>query len=358
MGITGKLSFALSTLTVVIVAFSSVSAQITWEQDYRGKKISCGVSGLSGFGDACGFQNFDVAFIGRIISIEELPGDEFQLLVNPTEIFKGDLPAAVSLTTRSGACMSEFEIGQEWLFSARRDETSRKFLLWFGSPSGPLAENKKNVDRFRLLSGLKNFGLIVGEVSDRSRWQSEGPRAGQRVVVRSIPAGTEYVELTDTDGRFEFPPLPVGKYTIDPNTVQGLWSGDGGDTTVEAHQCRDYHIDMHMDGSIAGSVILPNGNTSRTWSVDAVPVDEAHTSAASAFTDSTGHFVLRGLSPGRYMIGIEVVGVSSRYDLNFGVYAPGVPDKSAALVVDLGTNEKRDGVDIQLPLKALKLAKQ
>jgi hypothetical protein len=311
MGIIRKSSLALSTFTLLIVALRSISAQLTWEQDYRGRKISCGVSGLRGFGDPCGFENYDAAFVGRIISSEELPGDEFQLVVSPTEKFKGDLPATVTLRTRSGACMPEFVIGQDWLFSARRDEKSKELLLWFGSPSGPLPASKKNVEQFRLLVGLKDSGLIVGDVSDSSRLDSREPRAGQRVVVRSIPAGVEYVEVTDSVGHFEFPPLPVGKYTIDPNTVPSLWSEDGGDTTVRAHECRNYHIDMLMDGSIAGAVILPTGDTSRTWQVEAVPLDQGGSLAASAFTDDTGHFVLRGLSPGRYVIGIEVVGVSS-----------------------------------------------
>lgn len=240
-----------------------------WEQDYRGKKISCAVSGLSGFGDSCGFEYYEAAFVGTIISDEELPGDEFQLVVSPTEIFKGDLPATVKLTTRSGACMPEFVVGDEWLFSVKRDEKSEELLLWFGSPGGPLPESEKKVEQFRRLAQLTDSGLIIGEVSD-------GPgsgeyRANQKVIVRSIDDGVEHIAVTDAAGHFEFPPLPIGKYSIDPNTVPGLWSGDGGETTVLAHECRDYHIGMHMDGSIAGSVILPSGGTSRTWNVDAVP---------------------------------------------------------------------------------------
>ena len=58
------------------------------------------------------------------------------------------------------------------------------------------------------------------------------------------------------------------------------------------------------------------------------------------------------------MIGIEIVGVSSRYDLNFGVYAPGVRDRNAARIIDLGKNEKRDRIDIYLPQEALNLETQ
>jgi hypothetical protein len=113
---------------------------------------------------------------------------------------------------------------------------------------------------------------------------------------------------------------------------------------------------MHVDGSVAGSVMLPDGDKSRTWNVEAVPLGAHDTSAASAFTDDEGHFVLRGMKPGRYVIGIEVVGVSSQYDLNFGVYAPGVRNSAAAQIIDLGKGEKRTGVDIHLPAESLKVS--
>ena len=113
---------------------------------------------------------------------------------------------------------------------------------------------------------------------------------------------------------------------------------------------------MHEDGSVAGSVILPNGNKSQTWNVDAVPLGVPDTSAASAFTDDDGHFVLLGMKRGRYVIGIEVVAVSSQYDLNFGVYVPGVRNRAAAQIINLGKGEKRTGVDIHLPAESLKVS--
>jgi hypothetical protein len=347
-----QLSASVLTSFLLITGAKLASAQIIWEQDYRGKKISCGVSGLSGFGDSCGFEYDDADFVGKILSYEELPADEFHLTVSPTEIFKGDLPGIVEMSTRSGACMSKFRIGDEWLFAAKRDKQSGELLLWFGSSGGPLPESAKQVDKFRRLARMKDAGLIVGELTDDSLLGDR--RSGQKVVVRSLADGDEHVAITDTDGHFEFPPLPVGRYFIDPNTLSGLWSGDGGETKVEAHECRDYHISMHVDGSIRGSVILPNGDTSRTWNVDAQPLDAPDTSAASAFTDSDGHFELHGLKSGQYVIGIEVAGVSSRYDLNFGVYAPGVRNRIEAQVVRLGTGEKRENVDIHLPAESLK----
>jgi hypothetical protein len=343
---------ALALVWLFLLLALTASAQIMWEQEYRGKTIGCAVSGLHGFGDSCGFEYYDAAFVGRILSYEELPGDEFRLVVSPTEVFNGELPATVKLTTRSGACMPEFIVGQQWLFSAKHDKKPGEFVLWFGSPGGPLPKSEEQVEHFRRLAQLKNSGLIVGDVTDATQGNDHG--AGHKVIVRGVDDGVEHVTFTNTNGHFEFPPLLAGKYMIGANTIPGLWVGDGGATTVEAHGCRNYQFSMQADGSIAGSVILPDGDTTRTWNIDAVAVDDTGSSASSAFTDDAGHFQLRGLSPGRYLIGIEVVGTASRYDLNFGVYAPGVRDRVAAVVIDLGKNEKRTGVDIHLPNGALK----
>jgi hypothetical protein len=73
-----------------------VSAQIVWDQDYRGKRINCGVSGLSGFGDRCEFQHYDAAIVGGIISSEALPGTNFA---------SGDVPRE---------CPPQFFRGPEW----------------------------------------------------------------------------------------------------------------------------------------------------------------------------------------------------------------------------------------------------
>lgn len=100
--------FELQLCTALTLATSlSLAARFLSAQIITGKKISCGVSGLQGFGDPCGFQYYDAAFVGRIISLEELPADEFRLVVSPKEVFKGDLAATVTLTRRSGACMPE-----------------------------------------------------------------------------------------------------------------------------------------------------------------------------------------------------------------------------------------------------------
>lgn len=335
----------------------SAPAQIVWDQDYHGKKITCAVSGLRGFGDDCGFKYYDAAFLGTIVSIRELPQDEFQLTVRPTEVFKGEVPSIVTVTTTQGACFPEFVIGEQWIPATRRNEKHKDLTLDFGSPSGPVSKSQNLLSRFRLLARSNDSGLIIGEVSAPSDSESDSnapvPRADQKIIVRSVPDGIQYIAFTSNDGDFAFEPLPVGKYKIDANTVPGLRSGGDGPTTVEAHECRDYHIAMRMDGTITGKVILPDGDNSRHWNVDAVPLGEDDVSSGFAYTDDAGNFEIHGLSPGRYILGIEVVGVSSRYDLNFGVFAPGVGDRNAAEIVELGKNEKRTGVDIRIPAAAI-----
>lgn len=351
------LEFALRIVTACACLAISAPAQILLLQEYRGKQITCGISGLRGFGDDCGFKYYDSAFLGTIVSIRELPQDEFQLVVRPTEVFKSEVPSIVTVTTTQGACFPGFVIGEQWILALRRNEKTKDLTLDFGSPSGPASKEMDLLSRFRLLAKSNDSGLIIGEVTAPSLAETENdssvPRANQKVLVRSIPEGTQYIAFTNGKGEFAFDPLPVGEYEITADKELGFWNGGGAPTTVEAHECRDYHIEMRMDGTISGRVILPNGDSTRTWGIDAIPLGNEDVSSGSAYTDDEGNFEIHGLSPGRYVIGIEVVGVSSRYDLNFGVFAPGVGDRNAAEVVDLRKNEKRSGVDIRIPAAAI-----
>ena len=80
---------------------------------------------------------------------------------------------------------------------------------------------------------------------------------------------------------------------------------------MKVHECRDYHIDLRPYGVITGRVTVNGLKPSQTWNIDAVPVEDDGVDAGSAFTDEEGRFEIHGLSPGRYRIGIEVVGLYS-----------------------------------------------
>jgi hypothetical protein len=340
-------------LTAMTPLFSlNASAQIVMMQEVNGKWIGCASSGLRGYGDSCGGEYYDSVFIGTVVAVKESGDGEKLLTLRPEEIFRGTVGNEITAVTSQGECLPEIHNGDEWLFSLQRDSETKKLLVSYGTLSGPVSGEKLMIDRLRRLKGMDNSGMVIGEVKVSA---TDEPSAGHSVILRRLSDGVEYKAGSDGKGDFEFPQIPVGEYDLVANAEPNLWSGDGGHTTVKAHECRDYHIELRQNGSIGGTVKVINGDNTRTWNVYAISADSPsadphnEVSKSSAFTDDEGHFELKGLSPGRYLIGIEIVGVSSRYDLKHGLYEPGVTDFHRALVVELKAGEKVESIDIRIP---------
>jgi hypothetical protein len=235
--------------------------------------------------------------------------------------------------------LPEIRAGDRWLFYLWRDKESGNLLLTYGSGSGPVADEQENIDRLRRLSKLQGTGLIIGHIStsEDGDWS---PRANHRVVIRRLEDSAEYTVFTDKDGRFEFPPLRAGEYDLDLNTEPGLWTEWTGNLTVEAQQCMDYSAQLRIDGTISGHVRTAEGKPLNPAQVEASSDRES----SSTFTDESGYFEIHGLAPGRYLVYI----LEGQHG-EAGVYAPGVRDKSKAVVVELGRDEKREGIDIRIP---------
>jgi hypothetical protein len=340
-----------------VSAVAHLSAQIVEFRDYHGKQIACGSSGLFGFGAACGTQYYDSVFVGTILKVNPVSETEFSAFIAPEEVFKGFPAPEITVGTSQGACMPEMYVGDRWLFYLGKDEKKDGLILAYGSPSGPVDAKGADIARLRRLSTLEGKGLIMGKVLVADKAQEPErepiPRPDHTVAATRLGDGKVFSTVSDANGDFDFGPLPAGQYHLNPNTVSGLWTMWFGDAMVEARGCMNYTFDLKVDGIIRGTVIQPEGTKQRTWLVGAESEGEQDVYGSSAFTDASGHFEIHDLRPGRYVIGIEIAGETSQPGLNYGVYAPGVTERSQATVVKLGEAAHRDGVEIRIPADAI-----
>jgi hypothetical protein len=152
--------------------------------------------------------------------------------------------------------------------------------------------------------------------------------------------------LTNKDGRFEFPPLPAGKYNLNPNTAPGLKATWSGEIDVEARQCASYFINVEVDGRISGFVRNADGTPQESVEVEAVSADGSDNPGGSAVTNSRGHYEIGGLDAGSYFVGL---GIADAVEGGDALYAPGVKDRKRATTVDLGQADRHAGVDIRVP---------
>jgi hypothetical protein len=337
-----KLLVCASTLTSVVAFCLPACSQVVEMVNHDGKTYACQRSGLMFAGNSCGTQDYDEVVAGTILSVAPVSNGEINFALKPEETFKGESAQRIDITTTQGFCFPDLRVGDRWLFYLVRDKESDRLMLAYGSGSGPVTQVKSSLDRLRRMTKFRGSGLIVGEVD-----QSNGvPRAHHPIVVRSLANGGQYTAFTNKDGKFEFPPVPAGKYKLNPNTVPGLKATWSGDITVEARQCSNYYISIEVDGRISGLVRNADGTPAESVEVEAVAADDSDNGGGTAITDERGHYVIQGLEAGRYLVGLRIADEAAGGDQ---LYAPGVKDRKKALTVSLGQAEKRAGVNIHVP---------
>lgn len=318
------------------------SAQVVEMVNHDGQQIACERSGLMSSANSCGTENYDEVVVGTILKVRPISDGETNISLKTEEIFKGAPAPVIDIVTRQVNCFPDLRPGDRWLFYLVRDKESDRLTLAYGSGSGPVMQERANVERLRRLTKFRGSGMIVGEVD-----KSNGvPRAHHLIVVRRVVGGAQYTAYTDKNGKFEFPPLPAGKYDLNPNTVPGLKATWSGQIEVEARQCANYFINIEVDGKISGTVRNADGTPVESVAVEAVATGDSDNAGGSAVTDGNGHYEIHGLDSGTYLVGLRIADQGTG---DAALYAPGVKDRKKALVVDLGQADRRAGVNIRVP---------
>ena len=322
----------------------------------KGQTISCGRSDvLRRLSEACGLDTeYAYIFTGTVLSSSDISDTEKKLQVAPHEMFRGVPASELTVVTEQDDCLPELRVGEEWLFYLQRDEKAHSLVLAYGSLSTPVAEAQQEISTLRRTIGMSDSGLIMGYVSHYLPNSSDGgkstttePVAGQRVTAIRESDGAEYSAISDDHGNYEFEPLPVGSYTLTANTQPGLWASGWG-ATIRPRSCHAYQFELRTDGRISGHVKAADGMpfAGHPW-VDVVSEDGSY--GDSAYVDDEGRFESRGLEPGRYVVGVGINAQPNTAEWRARVYYPGVRSKDEATVIELGTAEKRSGVDFTIP---------
>lgn len=331
-----------STFATIVALSLPAHSQVIEMVNHDGKKYACEVNHLMGSGNSCGTQNFDEIVIGTIVSVAPISDGEIDIALKTEEIFKGDQAPKIDITTGQVNCFPDLRPGDRWLFYLVRDKETDALTLAYGSGSGPVAQETDSVERLRRLSKFRDSGTVMGEVDE-----SNGkPRAHHPIVVRRLTDGARYTVYTNKDGKFEFPPLPAGKYNLNPNTVPGMKATWSGEIDVEARQCTSYFVNIEVDGRISGFVRNADGTPQESVEVEAVSADDSDNPGGSAVTNGKGHYEIRGLDAGRYIVGL---GIADAVAGGNALYAPGVKDPKRATTVTLRQADRHAGVDIRVP---------
>jgi len=188
----------------------------------------------------------------------------------------------------------------------------------------------------------------------------------QRAGVSESVSGVEITlsgglrATTDAQGRFTFPNLPLGKYTIRASR-EGYFTWPGGQPlpfnvatlTIDSLQTQRITIDLVPGATIAGRITDPQGNPLTGVSVSAAALrydgGRASFSVGSApkKTDDHGEYRIYWLPPGEYYIRAEYQ--SAPGNLARRSYYPGTLDSTFAVPLTVRGGEVVQGTDFALP---------
>lgn len=347
-------------VAVVAVGFCccATEGQITSFKQVDGKTISCTRSGLGSNQNDCGTQSdwYPYVFVGTISAITPTKDDEKELQIVPDEIFKGQPTNPLIIRTSGGACFPELTLGDHWLFYLRSGNPI--VLDFYGNISRPVADSQERLETLRRLKTIGDNGILRGRVL-RGPFGDGEPISDAQVIARRATDDAQFVATSDADGRYEFQPLPPGKYKLIVDDPKKSFRADEATLEVKSQQCWDYTPWKTPHGHLGGHVRRSDGSP-----VPWLPIlitDEKGSWFETIISDAQGYFHREVLSSGKYLVGINLpgqptwrpsgcVGTPGACSIpKASLYYPGMRNRADALLVSLADDEKRDDVDFIIP---------
>jgi hypothetical protein len=175
------------------------------------------------------------------------------------------------------------------------------------------------------------------------------PVAGIKVTARG-PEGA-FEALTDAGGNYRLNDLPPGSYQVTPDYPAHLSSDNGSQLArVVARGCAQLDFYTHADARIKGRVLDAEGRFVPEVKVDLIAADGPETSpqGMSAHTDKEGHYELKAIAPGRYLLGLNLSTAPGERAPYPRTYYPGVGSAAEATPVTVGEEEGPPSYDLQL----------
>lgn len=344
---------------VVIVGLcccSDAKAQIIMLKQDGDKTIQCMHTGLSSDLKDCGTQSdwYPYVFVGTISAVTPTKDGEKELDITPDEVFKGEPTNPLIVLTSQGTCFPEIKVGDRWLFYLRRGNPI--VLDFYGNISRPVADAQQQLETLRRLRSIGENGILRGRVM-QGPFGERNSIPNAHVVARRTTDDAQFVATTDADGRYEFQPLPPGRYKINVDPVRSFRPDESG-VDIKSRVCWDLTLSRSPHAQLGGHLQHSDGSAAAQVPVLIMTVDEQWFTTQKS--NAQGYFRFDPLPPGKYVVAINLPG-GSEWKLDgcagackdripaASLYYPNMQNRADAIAINLATDEKRDDIDFALP---------
>lgn len=330
------------------VVFVGTVAELSYSEKYRKE-----------FGDR---EPWDARDRLARFSVEEVFRGEAgrELTITATEILETPvkLPDGTqgSKHTSGGDCEYRFKAGERYVVYAKAGASGTLRVRFNRTrPAAQAAED------FAFLRGLKtadpSAGRVYGRVVRRDRdFESGGLVEGARVEGARVEAegpGGARSATTDREGFYELGGLAPGEYVVRVELPETLDAVAERKARVVARGCAEVDFQTQYDGRISGRVNDGEGRPVSELKIDLIRAGgpEVTHRGMSAHTDREGRYELKGVPPGRYLLGFGLGGAPDARAPFPRTYYPGAPRAAQATALDLGPGQRLDLFDLRLPAR-------
>jgi hypothetical protein len=317
----------------------------------------------------------DAIFAGTVRSISPLPDDDLPPLrpgearmprtvrVDFAEVhgFRGLQAATVSvLTAGSGpACGYAFKKGERYLVYARRQADGKELVTGICSRTRLLAEADEDLRFLQTLSDSSRAGArVYGTINHWERNLSSGEPKDygpvSDVFVGVVGAGGTFSASTDDRGQYELT-VPPGKYeiTVLPPAMYSARYLRQPLELPDMRACVVANFGVQFDGRIRGAVRQSSGEPAGNVSVQVMSAEDVGKSGnvqtISVQTDAGGSFEFLDVSPGRYVVGVDLTRRMDPRVVFPTTFHPGTTSPALATIVQLEGGQHRDLEPMMLP---------
>jgi hypothetical protein len=269
------------------------------------------------------FWKVEYVFEGTVRAIDRVASrwigsEEYLVSLDVHRTWKGVDGAQVEVLTdtQETACGFNFQQGGRYLVFASRRPTDGKIGVSSCGPTKEIGKAAADVVWLESLSQPATGGRVYGEVVINEQNLSGNGDSQQRPLegIRITLDGTDRRRETRTgvDGQYELLGVPAGKYQIaahlDADLMQSFTIRQV--EIPDARACAQEDFWTSINGSIEGRVLQEDGSPAPYVPVQVTgagtDLDARWFPNVMASTDSDGFYRFEGLSPGRYLIGVNL----------------------------------------------------
>jgi hypothetical protein len=293
-------------------------------------------------------------FIGRVLDITDLKVDlrapepqlEKRLVrLSVSDTFRGTGLSIVDVATGAGDgdCGFPFRISKDYLIYAHKRDDG-VLVTSICSRTEAIADAAEDLKYLRAMPpATAREGRLVGravqyELNPETFFVSgSAPIAGVRITAERN--GRRVSGESSADGSFELR-VPPGEYAMTAVAPKGsyLTYVSSPVTLIDARGCAAVGVGLLSDGTVVGSIITSDSQPVAHLPIELRTRDQWGTPFRGR-TDVEGKFVIRGVSPGTYLLGID--SFEATRDLRGEtpperLLYPGTTDLAVALAISVG----------------------